>query len=110
MDIRSRRYQYSVFLQSVELLCQNIWHFSDLNGGNKFFTAKLLRQGYRYHKLCKAFSISYRGHFELIEIYHVSMKKLLQQGVFDTKFYGDLVYKFKTIIGNPNPLVLSKYC
>ena len=68
-------------------------------GGNNFFTAKLLRQGYRYHKLCKAFSTSYRGHVELIEIYHVSMKKLLQQGI--------LIYKFKKIIGNPSPLILS---
>ena len=27
-----------------------------LNNRNKFLTAKLLRQGYRYHKLRKAFS------------------------------------------------------
>ena len=26
----------------------------------------------------------------------------MQQGICDPEFYGDLVYKFKKIIGNPN--------
>ena len=26
----------------------------------------------------------------------------MQQGIFNPEFYGDLVYKFKKIIGNPN--------
>ena len=26
----------------------------------------------------------------------------MQQGICNTEFYGDLVYKFKKIIGNPN--------
>ena len=69
---------------------------------NKFITAKLLKQGYRYHKLRKAFSKFYRRHFELIEKYHVSLKKLMEQGICNPGFYGDLVYKFKIIIGNPN--------
>ena len=42
---------------------------------NKFLTAKLLKQGYRYHKLRKAFSKFYRRHFEFVEKYHVSPKK-----------------------------------
>ena len=58
------------------------------------------KQGYRYHKVRKAFSKFYRRHFELVEKYHVSLKKLMQQG--NPEFYGDLVYKFKKIIGNPN--------
>ena len=76
--------------------------FSIFTNRNKFLTAKLLKQGYRYHKLRKAFSKFYRRHFELIEKYHVSLKKLMQQGIFNPEFYGDLVYKFKKIIGNPN--------
>ena len=35
-------------------------HVTDFNNRNKFLTAKLLKQGYRYHKLCKAFSKLYR--------------------------------------------------
>ena len=30
------------------------------------------------------------------------MKKLMQQGICYPVFYGDFVYKFKKIIGNPN--------
>ena len=50
-------------------------HVTDFNNRNKFLTAKLLKQGYRYHKLRKAFSKFYRRHFGLIEKYHVSLKK-----------------------------------
>ena len=38
----------------------------------------------------------------MIEKYHVSLKKLIQQGIRNPEIYGDLVYKFKKIIGNPN--------
>ena len=77
-------------------------HVTDFNNRNKFLTAKLLKQGYRYHKLRKAFSKFYRRHFELIEQYHVSLKNRMQQGICNPGFYGDLVYEFKKIIGNPN--------
>ena len=79
-------------------------HVTDFNKCNKFLTVKHLKQGYLYHKLRKAFSKFYRRHFELIEKYHVSQKKLMQQGICNPEFYGDLVYtcKFKKIIGNPN--------
>ena len=70
----------------------------DFNTRNRFLTAKLLKQGYRYHKLRKAFSKFYRRQFELMEKYHVSLKKLMQQGISN----GDFVYKFKKIIGNTN--------
>ena len=76
-------------------------HVTDFNNCKKFLTPKLLKQGYRYHKLRKAFFKFYRMHFELIEKY-VSLKKLMQQGIFNPEFYGDWVYKFKKMIGNPN--------
>ena len=63
---------------------------------------KLLKHGYRYHKLSKAFSKTYRRHFELIVKVHVSLKKLVQQGISNQEFCGDLVNKFMKIIGNPN--------
>ena len=61
-----------------------------------------LKQGYRNYKLRKVFSKFYRRYFEFIEKYHVNLKKLLQHGISYPEFYGDLVYKFKKIIGNPN--------
>ena len=63
------------------------------------FTAKLLYQGYRYHKLRKTFSKFYRRHYELVSKFNVGLKPLLHQGLSEPKFYGDLVYKFKQIEG-----------
>ena len=40
----------------------------DFKTRNKVLTAKLLRQGYRYHKLRKAFSKFHRRHFDLVSI------------------------------------------
>ena len=57
---------------------------------------------YLYHKLRKAISKFCHRHFELIVKYHVSLKKLLQQGISDPEFYGDLVYKYKIITRNLN--------
>ena len=68
----------------------------------KALTAKLLRQGYRYFKLRKAFSKFYRRHSALLEKYSVSLKTLLQQGISEPEFYGDLVYRFRKIVGKSN--------
>ena len=62
-------------------------------------TAKLLQQGYRYHKLRKTFSKFYRRHYELISKFNVDIKTLLCEGLSKPAFYGDLVYKFKKLIG-----------
>ena len=69
---------------------------------NLFLTANLLKQGYRYHKIRKAFSKFYQRHSELIVKYYIELKTLLQQGISEPIFYGDLVYKFKRIVGKPN--------
>ena len=65
----------------------------------RHLTAKLLQQGYRYHKLRKTFSKFYRRHYELISKYNVGLKTLLSEGLSEPEFYGDLVYKFKKLIG-----------
>ena len=72
-------------------------HADDLNTRNKCFTAKLLIQGYRYHKLRKAFSKCYRRHYELISEFNVGLKSLLHQGLSAPEFYCDLVCKFKRL-------------
>ena len=97
-----RRPSYGVYISQLIRFARASSHVDDFNNRNRFLTAKLLKQGYRYHKLRKAFSKFYRRHFELIKKYHVSLKKLMQQGISNPEFYGDLVYKFKKIIGNPN--------
>ena len=74
-------------------------HVHDFNTRNKVLTAKLLRQGSRYHKLRKAFSKFYRRHFDIVSKYNAGLKTLLLQGLSEPEFYGDLVYKFRKIIG-----------
>ena len=65
---------------------------------NELLTAKLLRQGYRYHKIRKAFLKFYRRHFDIVTKYNVGLKTLLLEGLSEPEFYGDLVYKFRNII------------
>ena len=65
----------------------------------KSLTAKLLQQGYRYHKLRKTFSKFYRRHYELVSEFNVGLKTLLHQGLSEPEFYGDLVYGFGRIVG-----------
>ena len=72
-------------------------HVTDFTTRNKLLTAKLLNQGYRYHKLRKAFSKFYRRHSGLVSKFNVGLKSLLQQGLSEPEFYGDLVYKFRKI-------------
>ena len=67
-------------------------HVADFNARNKSLTAKLLQQGYQYHKLRKTFSKFYRRHYELVSKFNVGLKTLLHQGLSEP----DLVYKFKT--------------
>ena len=74
-------------------------HVVDFNARDKSLTAKLLQQGYRYHKLRKTFSKFYRRHYELVSKFNVGLKTLLHQGLSEPEFYGDLVYKFKKIVG-----------
>ena len=65
-------------------------------------TQKLLKQGYRYHKLRKTFSKFYRRYYDFISKFQVGLKSLLRQGLSETEFYGDLVYKLKKIVGSNN--------
>ena len=61
-------------------------HANDANTCNKVLTAKLLKQGYRYHKFRKAFSKFYRRHFDLVSKFYVGLKTLLLQGLSEPAF------------------------
>ena len=90
---------YAVYISPLIRFARVSSHVNDLNTRNKVLTAKFLIQGYRYHKLRKAFSKFYRRHFNLVSRYNVGLKTLLLQGLSETEFYGDLVYEFRKIIG-----------
>ena len=97
-----RRASYGVYISQLTCIrfasvCN---HVTDFNARNKCLTAKLLQQGYRYHKLRKTFTKFYRRHYELISKYNVGLKTLLREGLSEPEFYGDLIYKFKKFIGS----------
>ena len=60
-------------------------HVTDFNARNKILPTKLLQQGYRYHKLRKAFSKSYRRHHELVPKVKVGLKTLFATGPIGTR-------------------------
>ena len=94
-----RRPSYGVYISQLIIFARVCSHADDFNTRNKCLTAKLLKQGYRYHNLRKPFSKFYHRHYELISKFNVGLKSLLHQGLSEQEFYGDLVYKFKKIRG-----------
>ena len=90
-----RSTSYGVYISQLIRFARVSSHVVDFNARNKSLTAKLLQQGYRYHKLRKAFSKFYRRHYELVSKFNVGLKTLSHQGLWEPEFYGDLVYKFK---------------
>ena len=74
-------------------------HVADFNTRNNILTAKLLIQGYRYQTVRKTFSKFYRRHYDWTSKFNTGFKFLLKQGLSEPEFYGDLVYKFRQIVG-----------
>ena len=94
-----RRHSYGVYISQLIRFARVCSHVDDFNTRNKCLTAKSLKQVYRYHKLRNAFSKFYRWHNEMVTKFDVGLKSLLQQGLSEQEFYGDLVFKFKNIKG-----------
>ena len=90
---------YGVFISHLIRFARVSSHVTDFNIRNISVTVKILQQGYRYHKLRKTFYKFYRRHYELVSKFSVGLKTLLHQGLSEPEFYGDLVYKFKKIVG-----------
>ena len=97
-----RRTSYGVYISQFKRFARASSNIDYFNCRNKALTAKLLKQDYRYFKLRKAFSKFYRRHSALLEKYSVSLKTLLQHGISEPEFYGDLVYRFRKIVGKSN--------
>ena len=93
---------FSIILLRKRNLVALLSYVADFNTRNKLLTQKLLKQGYRYHKLRKTFSKFYRRYYDLISKFQVGLKSLLRQGLLEPDFYGDLVYKLKKIVGSNN--------
>ena len=87
-----RRASYGVYISKRIRFARVCNYVADFNARNKCLTAKLLQQGYRYHKPRKTFSKFYRRHNELISKFNVGLKTLLRESLSEPEFYGDLVY------------------
>ena len=97
-----RSTSYGVYISQLIRFARASSYVVDFNTRNKLLTQKLLKQGYRYHKLRKTFSKFYRRYYDLISKFQVGLKSLLPQGLSEPDFYGDLVYKLKKIVGSNN--------
>ena len=98
----SRRTSYGEYISQFIRFARASSSVNEFNCHIKALTATLLRQGYRYHKLRKTFSKFYRRYCGLVEKYNVSLRKLLQHGISEPEFYGDLVYRIRKIVGKLN--------
>ena len=96
---------YGVYISQLIRFARVSNHVADINTRNKILTAKLLKQGYRYHKLRKIFSKFYKRHYDLVSNFNVGLKSLLKQGLSEPEFYADLVCKFRKIVGRKDFLI-----
>ena len=95
-----RSTSYGVYISQLIRFARASGCVADFNTRNKLLTQKLLRQGYRYHKLRKTFSKFYRRYYDLISKFQVGLRSFLRQGLSEPDFYGDLVYRLKKIVGS----------
>ena len=90
---------YWVYISQLIRFASVSSHVVDFNTRNKILTAKLLKQGNRYHKRRKSFSKFYRRHYNLVSKFNIGLKSLLKQGLSEPKYYSDLVYQFRKTLG-----------
>ena len=68
---------YGVYISQLIRFARVCSNVDDFNNRNLFLTPKLLKQGYRHHKIQKAFSKIYNRRSELIVKYNIGLKTLL---------------------------------
>ena len=68
-----RSTSYGVYISQLIRLARASGYVTDFNTRNKLLTQKLLKQGYRYHKLRKTFSKFYRRYFDLISKFQLDL-------------------------------------
>ena len=99
---------YAVYISQLIRFARVCSNVDDFNNRNLFLTAKLLKQGYRYHKIRKAFSKFYYRHSELFVKYNIGLKFFCNRGISEPIFYGDLVYNSNELLENLILVINSK--
>ena len=95
-----RSTSYGVYISQLIRFARACSSVEDFHIRNKTITAKLLTQGYRYHKLRKTFSKFYFRNQSLISKYKCNLKTFLRLGISHPEFYGDVIYKLRKILGH----------
>ena len=72
-----RSTSYGVYISQLIRFARASSYVADLNTRNKLLTKKLLKQGYRYHKLCKTFTKFYRRYYDLIPKFQVGLNVVI---------------------------------
>ena len=80
---------YGVYISQLICFVRVCSCVDDYTNRNLFLTTKLLKLGYRYHKIRKAFSKFYHRHSKIVVKYKISLKTHLQQGISEPIFFGD---------------------
>ena len=84
---------YGVYISQLIRFARVCSNVDDLKDRNLFLTAKLLKQGYRYHRIRKAFSKFYHRHSELIFKYKIGLT------LFYNRAYQNLYFMMIRIVG-----------
>ena len=87
------------YISQIIRFAQISSHVDDFNTHNKVFTAKLPDKDIDVINTVRRSQTFIGGHFDIVSKYNVGLKTLLLQGLSEPEFYGDLVYKFRKIIG-----------
>lgn len=103
-----RMTSYGVYISQLIRFARACSSVDDFIERNKFITAKLLKQGFRYEKLRKSFSKFYHRNITLISKYQTNLKYFLRVGISQPDYYGDVINKIRKIIGKPLYVTLLK--
>ena len=82
---------YGLYISQVIPFARECSNVDNFNNRKPNLTAKLLKQGYRYHKIRKAFSKFYHRYPELIVKHHIGLKTCLNKAYQNLYF---MVIKF----------------
>ena len=95
-----RSTSYGVYISQHVRFARASSHVADFNTRNKLLTQKLLKQGYRYHKLRKTFSKFYRRYYDLISKSKLDLNLSCAKDFWNLN--SDLMYKLKKVVGCNN--------
>ena len=99
---------YGIYISQLLRYARACSDVEDFHSRNIDITAKLLSQGFRYHKLRKTFDNFFRRYQEVLSRYgQLSVSQYVSRGISQPPFYGDLIYKLRRIKNHPDMLSIA---